>query len=413
LLSLGYPHLNGAKQERVDTRPVEDLLQTLGLPRPECTRVLLVDDEFEVLAVLEALLEDDFDVQTAQGGAEALEILEATSNLDLVITDQRMPGMTGVELLAIIAERWPDVYRIVLTAYSDVDPIVAAINEGSVDRFVLKPWDPDTLREQVVHGLVERTRRVVLRQVGAALAQRHQAMTRTLTQLKDAHGRADATEQLTILEWMSSGLSAELEVLVTQMRSALNTMEDGEPHTHTQQAIARVESLLDDIARLDAGGSAENAQPTDPRKLISEAIRQLQEEDLGENNPVHVQIDGNVGTLQLAPNNMRLAVLGLLRNATRASPPDCPIQVRVRREGPQLTTIEVADQGIGMTAEVLQHATRPFFTAFEPPGNGLGLAICRLVAEAHGGRLAILDNPPTGVLAQLWLRQPEGAEVAS
>ena len=108
----------------MDPRPVEDLLQSLGLPMPRCNKVLLVDDEFEVLAVLEALLEDDFDVQTAQGGAEALEILEAQSDLDLVITDQRMPGLTGVELLAIISERWPDIYRIVLTAYSDVDPIV-------------------------------------------------------------------------------------------------------------------------------------------------------------------------------------------------------------------------------------------------------------------------------------------------
>jgi signal transduction histidine kinase len=64
---------------------------------------------------------------------------------------------------------------------------------------------------------------------------------------------------------------------------------------------------------------------------------------------------------------------------------------------------------VGMTTTVLQHATRPFFTAFDPPGNGLGLAICRLIAESHGGRLSILDNPPSGVLAQLWLRQPEGA----
>jgi signal transduction histidine kinase len=383
---------------------------------PRCNKVLLVDDEFEVLAVLEALLEDDFDVQTAQGGAEALEILEAQSDLDLVITDQRMPGLTGVELLAIISERWPDIYRIVLTAYSDVDPIVAAINMGSVDRFVLKPWDPEMLRDQVASGLVERTQRVALRDVGGTMAQRHQAMTRTLTGLKDAQGRAGATERLTVLEWMSSGLVSELEEVVLRLRSAMEAMGPGQPdaggaHADARQAMARVESLLDDMSRLDAGGGTEATEPTDPRKLISEAVRQLQHEDLGDNNPVHVQIEPGVEILELAPNNMRLAILGLLRNATRASPPNTPIEVRVRLEGAGLATIEVADQGEGMKDDVLQHATRPFFTAFDPPGNGLGLAICRLVAEAHGGRLAILDNPPNGVLAQLWLRMPEGKEV--
>jgi len=398
---------------QVDHRPVEELLQELGLPEPVCTKVLLVDDEFEVLAVLEALLEDDFEVETALGGTEALEILEAQPDWDLVITDQRMPGMTGVELLAIIAERWPDLYRIVLTAYSDVDPIVAAINEGSVDRFALKPWDPDALREQVAAGLVERTQRVAMRQVASAMAQRHQAMSRTLASLKDAQGRAGATERLAVLEWMGAGLTTELEVVLASLKSTLGAMDltDAAVNTSAQQvrqAAARVESLLGDMARLDAGGGTESAQPTDPRKLISEAVRQLQHEDLGDNNPVHVQIDPDVGHLDLAPNNMRLAVLGLLRNATRASPPDSPIEVRVRRDSPTLATIEVADRGAGMSPDVLQQASRPFFTAFDPPGNGLGLAICRLVAEAHGGRLAILDNPPSGVLAQLWLSQPEG-----
>ena len=112
----------------------------LGLPKPVCRRVLLVDDESEVLAVLEALLDDDWDVTTAQSGSDALEVLNGEETIDPIITDQRMPEMTGVELLQRVSDSHPDLYRMVLTAYSDVDLIVAAINQGKVDQFILKPW---------------------------------------------------------------------------------------------------------------------------------------------------------------------------------------------------------------------------------------------------------------------------------
>ena len=125
----------------MDPRPIQDLLSELGLSEPKCTRVLIVDDEFEVLAVLEALLDDDWEVYTAESGQRP-DILSSETPIDLVITDQRMPEMTGVELLSTVANSHPDLYRMVLTAYSDVDPIVAAINEGKVDQFILKPWDP-------------------------------------------------------------------------------------------------------------------------------------------------------------------------------------------------------------------------------------------------------------------------------
>jgi signal transduction histidine kinase len=131
------------------------------------------------------------------------------------------------------------------------------------------------------------------------------------------------------------------------------------------------------------------------------------DEDLGDNNPIHVQLEANLGEVSLIRSYVRLAILGLLRNAIRASPPNTPIVVRVRTERDGPTIIEVADQGVGMTVEVLQRAVQPFFSAFEPPGNGLGLAICRMVAEAHGGRLSLLDNLPTGVLAQIWLAPPD------
>jgi two-component system response regulator HupR/HoxA len=93
-----------------------------------------------VLSLVGQLLGDDFPVLGARNGEEALAHLGA-NEVGVVIADQRMPGMTGTELLARVAERWPDVVRITLTAYADVDTMLEAINSGHVDEFITKPWN--------------------------------------------------------------------------------------------------------------------------------------------------------------------------------------------------------------------------------------------------------------------------------
>jgi YesN/AraC family two-component response regulator len=108
--------------------------------------VLLVDDEDDVRAALRrALLREGWELHQASSGAEALTILALTS-IDLVVTDQRMPGMTGLELIRIIKEKHPDVMRVVLTGYGDFETIQAAVNEAEIYRFLTKPWDDLDLR---------------------------------------------------------------------------------------------------------------------------------------------------------------------------------------------------------------------------------------------------------------------------
>jgi two-component system response regulator HupR/HoxA len=102
--------------------------------------LLVVDDEPAVLTLIGQIFENDFPVLGALSGDEALGHL-AAREVGVVIADQRMPGMTGTELLAKVAERWPDVVRITLTAYADVETMLDAINAGRVDQFVTKPWD--------------------------------------------------------------------------------------------------------------------------------------------------------------------------------------------------------------------------------------------------------------------------------
>ena len=106
--------------------------------------VLIVDDEPRVLDALEAILAAEFRVLRAEGGEAALARL-AAEDVAVIVTDYRMPGMTGVELLRRSQERAPDAIRIVLTAYTDVDSLMDAINTGRIYHFVPKPWDPHEL----------------------------------------------------------------------------------------------------------------------------------------------------------------------------------------------------------------------------------------------------------------------------
>jgi DNA-binding NtrC family response regulator len=107
-------------------------------------RVLFVDDEERILNALQALFKADFEVVTASAGNQALEAMNA-GPIDVVVSDQRMPGMLGVEVLRRARETAPDTVRILLTGYSDLASIVGSINDGEIYRFVSKPWDNQEL----------------------------------------------------------------------------------------------------------------------------------------------------------------------------------------------------------------------------------------------------------------------------
>ena len=108
------------------------------------TTILIVDDEPRVLDSLEAILAAEFRVLRAGHGEEALARLAAEPEVAVIVTDHRMPGMTGVELLRRSQEQ-TDAIRIVLTAYTDVDNLMEAINTGRIYHFIPKPWDPNGL----------------------------------------------------------------------------------------------------------------------------------------------------------------------------------------------------------------------------------------------------------------------------
>ncbi|PXW96114.1 PAS domain S-box-containing protein/diguanylate cyclase (GGDEF)-like protein [Sphaerotilus hippei] len=120
--------------------------------RDRSRTLLLVDDEPHMLAALQRLFRRErYHVLTARDGEQALRLL-AASDIDVIISDQRMPGMSGIEFLRQARTLYPDTVRMILSGYTDLQSIIDAVNEGSVFRFLTKPWDDDRLREQVAQA---------------------------------------------------------------------------------------------------------------------------------------------------------------------------------------------------------------------------------------------------------------------
>ncbi|MEM7282817.1 MAG: response regulator, partial [Pseudomonadota bacterium] len=109
--------------------------------------ILVVDDEPNILNALERLLEeqDDLTVHRASNGQDGLAIIEANPEIGVVLSDQRMPNMTGTEFLKQIKQKHKNVVRMILSGYSELSTITGAINEGSIFKFLTKPWDDDLL----------------------------------------------------------------------------------------------------------------------------------------------------------------------------------------------------------------------------------------------------------------------------
>ena len=119
----------------------------------EC-KVLYVDDEAQSLKYFVKAFEHEFDVYTASSSEEAWELIQRENgNFHLLLSDQRMPGKQGVDLLSDVKNTYPKMMRLLTTAYSDLDSAIRSVNEGSIYRYVVKPWDFQELKITLKHAL--------------------------------------------------------------------------------------------------------------------------------------------------------------------------------------------------------------------------------------------------------------------
>jgi CheY-like chemotaxis protein len=136
------------------------------MSQPERPRILIVDDEEAILETMTFTFMDLYEVLTTVDPKDALCILEENDPVAVIITDQRMPGMTGDELLKKVYERFPETVRIILTGFADSEATIKAINDGHIYGYVNKPWEPEELKALVkraaeLHALTVENRHLV------------------------------------------------------------------------------------------------------------------------------------------------------------------------------------------------------------------------------------------------------------
>jgi response regulator RpfG family c-di-GMP phosphodiesterase len=124
---------------------------------PDKPCLLVVDDEPEVCDSVSHLLYRNYRVLRAHSAAEAVELLSQHA-VEIIMTDQRMPEITGVEMLQKIKSQYPEAIRILFTGYADLNSVIAAINQGHVYRYLSKPWQPEELEAVVADAAAEYSR---------------------------------------------------------------------------------------------------------------------------------------------------------------------------------------------------------------------------------------------------------------
>jgi diguanylate cyclase (GGDEF)-like protein/PAS domain S-box-containing protein len=147
--------------------------------------LLLVDDELNDLATLSRLLRPDgYQILTAASGSEGLELL-AKSQIDLIVSDQHMPGMSGVEFLQHAKALYPDTMRIVLSGYTDLQPVTDAVKEGTVYRVLIKPWDDNQLRNFIKEAFSHKELSAENQKLNLKIRAANQALAISKQQLQD------------------------------------------------------------------------------------------------------------------------------------------------------------------------------------------------------------------------------------
>lgn len=383
--------------------------------------LLVVDDESDNLDALERIFRKRYHFLRANSGAEALALLANNSRVDVIISDQRMPQMTGVEFLEKTLLTHPKTVRILLTGYTEIDSIIAAVNQGHIFRYITKPWDTTDLSNSVEQAMDYYAR-------GEQLEIKNQELEKALKELKILD---ETKSKFMIL------INHELKTPLTVISSFLDLLLESQPSEdqktyldRIKKSTDRLKEIVDDTLILTqhmAGLMKWNPQPGSLNEILKSTLARfthdLHKKSLHSRLALSAEPERTINFDSLL---LQRALMHLLANAVRFAPANSEILVHTQLcllnsqlpvhntnhssqqnlppEQPtsgqligQLVVIE--NDGPHIPDTVLNQLQTPFKLQNEimnhSKGLGLGLSVVEAILQKHHSQLKVENLSPS------------------
>lgn len=367
--------------------------------------ILYVDDEEGALKNFVRIFGDDFRIFTANTAKDGLALLDKHhAEIGLLLTDQKMPGENGVWLLEHARKRYPAIVRILATAYSDYDAAIAAVNSGSIYKYIHKPFDTAMLEQTIKRGLeffaLQKERDTLLQEKLSVL---HNMMI---------------ADRLVSLGLLTAGLSHHIRNSLQAVRTFLDLapakLEEEKAHAGglhdpdfwkgyyqlAQGQVTRIHELLSDLWSASENPRGQFADVVNLRQVITDSLDGLAGEIAARKLTIENLFPNDLPSIKAeAPKIRRLFDL-LLRDELVSLPAGCRVTLRAEVtpvSGKASVALTIEDDGPGLSPETLRTLFDPFLVRSDAPGEfGINLMACFFIVHHHGGVISAESKPGAG-----------------
>lgn len=360
------------------------------------TYLLFVDDEQPILNALKrAFYNEPYLIATAANADEAMNIL-GKEKIKVVVSDQRMPEVSGVDLLRSVKEKYPRVVRILFTGYTDFSTVEDAINLSEAYRFITKPWNTQELKA-IIHQAMEYFDLVAENQrLFEMMKARNEELELLNKKLKDLYE---------VQKEFTSTVSHELRTPLASIKTAIDILMSGTPGTMTADQknilekagrnVNRLKNLIDDIldlSKMESGKAAFNFEKQDINKIIEEVADLQEPVARREGLFIKKELDAAIPPIFLDRNKIVQVLDNLLHNAIKFTKEGGIVVLSTDKKEQNHIVVCVRDTGIGIKEEDRERVFEKFQQLGDPAtrgegGTGLGLSICREIIVRHGGKI--------------------------